>query len=146
MVEVHVGLGFTTSATTTEIVDAVRGILPQGSALVGLATAAVKAFAPALIDAAQILSVDVAAFTSEELAAVPVPSPSGRVHQAVGTASVAEAAAILATGHGQLIVGKTSTGAVTVAVASKVSPASTGFPASTAFPASIKIDDEMECE
>ncbi|KJF22176.1 cobalamin biosynthesis protein CbiG [Rhodococcus sp. AD45-ID] len=146
MAEVYVGLGFTTTASAVEIVDAVRGIVPQGATLVGLATAAVKAFAPALIDAAQILSVDVAAFTSEELAAVHVPSPSTRVEQAVGTASVAEAAAILATGHGQLTVGKTSTGAVTVAVASKVPPASAGFPARTAFPASTKIDDEMECE
>jgi cobalt-precorrin 5A hydrolase len=132
--EVYVGVGFTTSATAAEIVDAVRGAAPQDSTVVGLATSVGRACAPALIDAAKILAVDVTAYTAEELAAVPVPSPSSRVHQAVGTASVAEAAAILASGHGPLAVGKTSTGAVTVAVASKVPPAST------------KIDDEMECE
>ncbi|MFE4502247.1 cobalamin biosynthesis protein [Rhodococcus sp. NPDC056743] len=134
MPEVYVGVGFTTSTTTAEIVDAVRGAAPQNSTVVGLATSARKACAPALIDAAKILAVHVTTYTSEELAAVPVPSPSSRVQKAVGTASVAEAAAILASGHGPLAVGKTSTGAVTVAVASKVPPAST------------EIDDEMECE
>lgn len=146
MAEVYVGLGFTTAATAIDIVDAVREVLPHGARLGGLATTEVKALAPALIDAARILSVDVVAYSSEELAAVPVPSPSARVHKAVGTASVAEAAAILVTGHGRLAVNKSATGAVTVAVASKVSPASTAFPANAAFPASTKIDDEMECE
>jgi len=46
---------------------------------------------------------------------VPAPSPSERVAAAVGTASVAEAAALL--GGGDLLVGKTVHGRVTVAVA-----------------------------
>jgi len=44
-----------------------------------------------------------------------VPSPSGAVSAAVGTASVAEAAALMA--GGELVVGKTVHGRVTVAVA-----------------------------
>lgn len=52
--------------------------------------------------------------TAEELAAVPVPQPSGHAQQAVGTASVAEAAAML---HGTLVVGKTVGVKATVAVA-----------------------------
>jgi cobalamin biosynthesis protein CbiG len=46
---------------------------------------------------------------------VPVPSPSARVATLVGTASVAEAAALLGGGR-ELVVGKTVHGRVTVAV------------------------------
>jgi cobalamin biosynthesis protein CbiG len=49
------------------------------------------------------------------LARVAVPAPSARVAAAVGTASVAEAAALLA--GGSLLVGRTVHGRVTVAVA-----------------------------
>ncbi|WP_231558065.1 Rv2231c family pyridoxal phosphate-dependent protein CobC, partial [Modestobacter caceresii] len=52
---------------------------------------------------------------ADALAAVPVPAPSVRVAAAVGTASVAEAAALLE--GGRLVVGKTVHGRVTVAVA-----------------------------
>jgi cobalamin biosynthesis protein CbiG len=48
------------------------------------------------------------------LAGVPVPSPSVRVADQVGTPSVAEAAALL--GGGALVVVKTMHGRVTVAV------------------------------
>jgi cobalamin biosynthesis protein CbiG len=50
-----------------------------------------------------------------ELARVPVPTVSARVAAAVGTPSVAEAAALL--GGGTLVVGRTVHGRVTVAVA-----------------------------
>jgi hypothetical protein len=57
-------------------------------------------------------------FTAEELAAQPVPAPSQVVAGAVGTASVAEAAALLAAGPGaRLLVGKRGNGTATVAVA-----------------------------
>ena len=46
---------------------------------------------------------------------MPVPSASPRVAELVGTASVAEASALL--GGGALVVGKTVVGRVTVAVA-----------------------------
>ena len=45
-------------------------------------------------------------FTAEELAAVEVPHPSATVEKHVGTPSVCEAAAILGSNHGQLIVPK----------------------------------------
>ncbi|ANY10305.1 hypothetical protein AFB00_22525 [Pseudonocardia sp. HH130630-07] len=57
-------------------------------------------------------------FTVAELAAVAVPHPSGRVAAAVGTAGVAEAAALLAAGPGaRLVVPKTAGAGVTAAVA-----------------------------
>jgi precorrin-4 C11-methyltransferase len=49
---------------------------------------------------------DVVFFTADELAAVKVPHPSETVAKHVGTPSVCEAAAILGSNHGQLIVEK----------------------------------------
>ncbi|SDN85537.1 precorrin-4 C11-methyltransferase [Prevotella communis] len=45
-------------------------------------------------------------FTAEELAAIKVPTPSATVEKHVGTPSVCEAAAILGSNHGQLIIPK----------------------------------------
>ena len=49
---------------------------------------------------------EVVYFTAEELAAVDVPNPSDTVAKHVGTPSVCEAAAILGSNHGQLIIPK----------------------------------------
>ena len=49
---------------------------------------------------------DVVYYTAEELAAVEVPTPSATVEKHVGTPSVCEAAAILGSNHGKLIVPK----------------------------------------
>ena len=49
---------------------------------------------------------DVVFFTAQELAAVDVPNPSATVAQHVGTPSVCEAAAILGSNHGKLVVQK----------------------------------------
>jgi len=56
-------------------------------------------------------------FTAGELAAVDVPNPSQTVSRHVGTASVAEAAAILGSGWGRLVVGKQKGPNWTLAVA-----------------------------
>ncbi|GAA2387162.1 precorrin-6y C5,15-methyltransferase (decarboxylating) subunit CbiE [Dactylosporangium salmoneum] len=65
----------------------------------------------------------VVTFPAEELAAVPVPSPSARVSAAVGTPSVAEAAALLAAGRpAVLLAGKRSSPNATVAVAAAAPP------------------------
>ncbi|GAA4991214.1 cobalamin biosynthesis protein [Pseudonocardia tropica] len=66
-------------------------------------------------------------FAAAALAAVAVPRPGTRVAAAVGTPSVAEAAALLAAGNGaHLIVGKTAAQGVTVAVAARA--ADVGLP------------------
>lgn len=49
---------------------------------------------------------EVAFFTADELAAVDVPNPSETVAKHVGTPSVCEAAAILGSNHGQLVIPK----------------------------------------
>ena len=56
-------------------------------------------------------------FTAEELAAVPVPTPSETVERHVGTPSVCEAAAILGSGNGKLTLPKVKGSNWTVAVA-----------------------------
>jgi cobalt-precorrin 5A hydrolase / precorrin-3B C17-methyltransferase len=64
----------------------------------GLASATRKADEPALLALAERHGWPLRCFSSEELAAVPVPNPSAVVAAELGTASVAEAAALLAAG------------------------------------------------
>jgi cobalt-precorrin 5A hydrolase len=111
---VIVGVGTTSAATTDEVLAAIDAVLPAGADDVRLAT--LDARAGVVTQAAARRGWPVLAHSADELAAVPVPSPSSRVAGAVGTASVAEAAALL--GGGTLVVGKTVVGRVTVAVAS----------------------------
>jgi histidinol-phosphate aminotransferase len=82
---------------------------------VELATLDTRAAEPGLRHAAERLGWPLTGYPAAALAAVAVPAPSDRVARAVGTPSVAEAAALL--GGGQLVVGKTVHGRVTVAVA-----------------------------
>ncbi|WP_420823467.1 cobalamin biosynthesis protein [Streptomyces natalensis] len=75
--------------------------------LAALATVAAKADEPGLVGAARRLGVPLWSYPAGALAAVGVPAPSGAVAAAVGTPSVAEAAALLAAGPGgQLLAGK----------------------------------------
>jgi len=128
------GVGFTTSATAKDIVAAVNAVLRGRWKIVVLATATAKAESPALLAAADELNVPIVSFAPDMLARVQVPSPSSRVENAIGTASVAEAAAILASGGGRLVLAKTARDGVTVAAARKV-------------PSSLNnSDDETECE
>ena len=60
---------------------------------------------------------EVVFFTAEQLAAVEVPNPSDTVNKHVGTPSVCEAAAILGSNHGKLIVPKIKGKNFTVALA-----------------------------
>jgi cobalamin biosynthesis protein CbiG len=64
------------------------------------------------------LGLPVVTFSAEELAAVAVPNPSDRVARAIGTPSVAEAAALCAAGPGaRLVLAKVVHGPITVAIA-----------------------------
>jgi cobalt-precorrin 5A hydrolase len=67
--------------------------------------------------AARALDVPIVSFRADELAAVPVTDASTRTHAALGTSSVAEAAAILASGHGPVVAPKRVIAGVTVAAA-----------------------------
>ena len=88
-----------------------------------LATVDAKEHEPAIVALARHLDVELHTFPAEALAAQPVPTPSPVVAAAVGTPSVAEAAALLAAGPGaELIVPKQRTSDATVAIARAVLP------------------------
>jgi cobalt-precorrin 5A hydrolase len=112
---ITVGVGASTGVTAEEVLAAVDAVLPSGAAPVRLSTLLTRLREPGLREAATRRGWQLVGHPSSALAAVPVPTPSPRVAAAVGTASVAEAAALL---HGgRLTVPKTVVGRVTVAVA-----------------------------
>ncbi|MGN9767331.1 precorrin-3B C(17)-methyltransferase [Micromonospora sp. SD12] len=104
--------------------DEVRGLLARVLAEAGLSPASLRHLASADIKAdeagiratADALGVPLVTHPAAALAAVDVPHPSEVVRAAVGTPSVAEAAALLG-GGAELLVPKTATAMATVAVA-----------------------------
>ncbi|WP_138734618.1 Rv2231c family pyridoxal phosphate-dependent protein CobC [Modestobacter excelsi] len=110
-----VGVGAATGVTVEEVLAAVDAVLPAGRGPVRLATLDARSTEPGLREAAARRGWPLTGHPAGALATVPVPTPSARVAAAVGTPSVAEAAALL--DGGQLVVGKTVHGRVTVAVA-----------------------------
>ncbi|MBJ7452547.1 MAG: cobalamin biosynthesis protein [Blastococcus sp.] len=109
-----VGLGAVSGVGADEVLAAVDAVLPSGTAGVRLATLDARAAEPGVREAAARRGWVLVGHPAAELAGVPVPTPSARVAAAVGTGSVAEAAALL---HGgTLAVPKTVHGRVTVAV------------------------------
>ncbi|MGY1600726.1 cobalamin biosynthesis protein [Geodermatophilus sp. SYSU D00815] len=112
---ITVGIGATSGVGAAEVLAAVDAVLPPGATDVRLATLGRRALEPGIAGAAAARGWPLLGHGADELAAVAVPSPSSFVADAVGTGSVAEAAALL--GGGALVVGKTVVGRVTVAVA-----------------------------
>jgi cobalt-precorrin 5A hydrolase len=110
-----VGIGARPGVTANKVLAAVDAVLPAGTTGVRLATLDARAAEPGLASAAAARGWPLTGHPAAALAAVPVPAPSARVAAAVGTPSVAEAAALL--GGGTLLVGRTVVGRVTVAVA-----------------------------
>jgi len=115
---ITVGVGASTGVTVEEVLSAVDAVLPAGEGPVRLATLDVRAVEPGLREAAARRGWPLSGHSAATLATVAVPTPSPRVAAAVGTPSVAEAAALL--GGGELVVGKSVHGRVTVAVARDV--------------------------
>jgi cobalamin biosynthesis protein CbiG len=112
---ITVGVGAVSGVTAAEVLAAVDAVLPATEGCVRVATLDVRAREPGLRDAAARRGWALVGHPAAALADVAVPTPSDRVAAAVGTASVAEAAALL---HGgALTVPKTVRGRVTVAVA-----------------------------
>jgi len=109
-----VGVGAATGVTVEEVLAAVDAVLPVAGGPVRLATLDARSTEPGLREAAARRGWPLTGHPAAALATVPVPAPSARVAAAVGTPSVAEAAALL--DGGQLVVGKTVHGRVTVAV------------------------------
>ena len=106
-----VGVGASRGAPADEITGLVEqaladaGLSPRSVA--ELATVEAKADEPGIVEAARRLGVPVRTHSADALAAVPVPHPSDAPLAAVGTPSVAEAAALLSCGEGaELVVPK----------------------------------------
>jgi cobalt-precorrin 5A hydrolase/precorrin-3B C17-methyltransferase len=116
------GVGASRGVTCEEVLELVAGTLAgaglAAGSLTALATVAAKAGEPGLVAAAGRLGVPLRSYPAEDLAAVPVPNPSAAPLAAVGTPSVAEAAALLAAGDGaELVAEKRKSAMATCAVA-----------------------------
>lgn len=112
---ITVGVGTVSGVSAAEVLAAVDAVLPDAGGAVRVATLDTRAREQGLLEAASARGWTLVGHPASVLAAVPVPTPSGRVAAVVGTPSVAEAAALL---HGRsLVVPKTVCGRVTVAVA-----------------------------
>lgn len=103
-----VGVGASKGAPVAEVLGLVEDILRDAGlspkSVAELATVDAKAEEPGIVEAAGRLGVPVVTYTAEELATVDVPNPSDAPLSAVGTPSVAEAAALV---HGgELLVPK----------------------------------------
>ncbi|WP_067568029.1 cobalamin biosynthesis protein [Nocardia acidivorans] len=111
-----VGIGLRAGVEAAIIAAAVRECLGDLK-IACLATVDRRADEPGLVGAAQLLGVPVVVFPADQLAQVAVPNPSARTAEALGTPSVAEAAALLASQGGELAVPKTVISGITLAAA-----------------------------
>jgi cobalt-precorrin 5A hydrolase len=82
-----------------------------------IATIDIKSDEAGLLEVAQSLHLPIRFFTREELSGIDIPNPSKIVNQHIGVPSVCEAAAVLASEKGELIVPKQISPNVTLAIA-----------------------------
>ena len=119
------GVGCARDADPEELWGNVRAVLAEAGvapgAVASVATLDLKLDEPAILALAARLDRPLRAFAAAELAAIDVPNPSDVVRAEVGTPSVAEAAALAATG-GALVRPKCKTAATTVALARAADP------------------------
>ncbi|MDG4839493.1 precorrin-3B C(17)-methyltransferase [Micromonospora sp. WMMD967] len=119
------GVGASRGVPAAEVAELLHRVLAEAglhpASLRCLASADVKADEAGIRSTADALGVPLVTWPAPRLAAIDVPHPSEVVRAAVGTPSVAEAAALLGadgrTGDATLLVDKTATAMATVAVA-----------------------------
>lgn len=119
------GVGASRGVPAEEVAELLHRVLAEAglhpASLRCLASADVKADEAGIRSTADALGVPLVTWPATRLAAIDVPHPSEVVRAAVGTPSVAEAAALLGAdgraGDATLLVGKTATAMATVAVA-----------------------------
>ncbi|WP_405688840.1 precorrin-3B C(17)-methyltransferase [Streptomyces sp. NBC_00057] len=103
-----VGVGASKGAPVEEVAGLIRDALREAGlsplSIVELVTVDAKADEPGIVGAASQLGVPLRTYAADELARIEVPHPSGAPLAAVGTPSVAEAAALAA--GGELLVPK----------------------------------------
>jgi cobalt-precorrin 5A hydrolase/precorrin-3B C17-methyltransferase len=125
-----VGAGASTGASAAGLLElAVAGLAGTGvhrDAVTAVATADIKADEPAIVELAAALGVPLLTYPASALAGVTVPNPSPVVAGAVGTPSVAEAAAMIGAGPGGELIRPKSISSgrdATLAVARRRAPA-----------------------
>ena len=123
-----VGIGSSSGAPADEIHELLLRSLRDASldirAVTALATVDAKAEEPGIVELAQRLGIPLITFPANILDTIAVPNPSAVVSAAVGTHSVAEAAALHASGpQATLVVTKQRSAMSTVAVARRSKPA-----------------------
>jgi cobalt-precorrin 5A hydrolase / precorrin-3B C17-methyltransferase len=119
-----VGIGCERGTPTETIAQAITKVFLEyqlaENAIAAIATIDIKADEIGLLELCQERDLPLITFNKEVLSAVSVPNPSNIVEAEVGTPSVAEAAALSASGSQTLLVTKQifkSVGAVTIAIA-----------------------------
>ena len=125
-----VGTGASRGAEPAALYEAASRLLGRSglasTAVGAVATADIKATEAAIVELAARWGVPLWTYPAEVLAAQPVPNPSPAVEAAVGTPSVAEAAALVAAGPGATLLAAKEVSArrdSTVAVARRAGPA-----------------------
>lgn len=115
------GIGCRRGAGKDEILKLIHDSLGEArlsfKSVAGIASVDAKRHESGLLEAAEELGLGVEFFASEELAAVEAPTPSEFVLDVMGTPSVCEAAAILGSRDGHLVVPKKKSKKATLAVA-----------------------------
>ncbi len=121
----YLGIGCNSGTTAEEIGDVIRAnlrrLLLSPASVAAIATAEAKRHEPGLVACAGELGVPLLCYGSDELNRVAAPSPpSEHALAAIGAAGVAEPAALLASGGGELLLKKVKSGNVTLAIAEKL--------------------------
>lgn len=116
-----IGIGCNRNTPAEEILELISDVLQDGNlselSVRNLASVDLKADEPGLLMAAARMNRPVRFFAKREIEAVQVPNPSEMVQKHVGVRSVCEAAALASARSARLLIPKTKTKNVTVAVA-----------------------------
>ena len=128
------GVGCNRGTDVAEIRGLLEETLTEGglamASLRALATVDLKADESGLLALAESLNLPLKLFSRDQLGQVTkVPTPSAMVRKHIGVESVCEAAALLATHQGRLLVPKRKTANVTVAIAADSFSSSASVPA-----------------
>ena len=115
------GIGASRGVSADEVLElvdrALSGAELSPASVTGVATVDEKADEAGIVEACALRGWPLATFPAGRLATVDVPNPSEEPLKVLGTPSVAEAAALLASGGGELVVEKRKSAMATVAVA-----------------------------
>lgn len=117
----HLGIGCRRDISVYEILDHVLQVFRKNDlaleSVASVGSVEAKRNEDGLLDAAEQIGVEPVFYSTAQLSAIDVPTPSDKVQAHMGVPSVAEASALLSSHGGQLLVAKEKTESVTLAVA-----------------------------